>query len=420
VTGDTTDRETDADDAGTREGDRGRTRRALLSAAGAGAATATAGCLATLPPLGRRVRFGRVDVPATGDPGYREWLPAPSAFATPVAEDGYPVERAAPRRLLAGPGPSVAFPTRLLAPRLDYFGVGIENYDLLLSAGPVAVVEGEFDRGTVADAVSEGGYRRAGSLAGRDRYERVDGRATLAVGDGRLLYAPVGPDDDGGDRIGTVLRARRGEIPRYHETDEGFATLSATLGGRPWTWVHPTAFGTDPPAGVERTAEATTVTDDAVYVLRSFLYPAAGDVDEATLRSYLETSSRAPESRTTDLEVDGRVATAEIHLDHATYRRMTDDAGPFPQVTWTADRVDGGVRLRHEAGDPVPATALRVQYLLADGRVDADRQFGGGEVGPGDGLVVAPPADAERVLLWYEWGEESRAVVADYDLEGDG
>ena len=53
-------------------------RRDLLRTAGtalAAGASATAGCMATLPPLGQRIRFGRVDTPAKGDGVYRDWIP---------------------------------------------------------------------------------------------------------------------------------------------------------------------------------------------------------------------------------------------------------------------------------------------------------------------------------------------------------
>lgn len=68
------------------------TRRTLLKHAGllGVASTSLSGCTESLPPLGRRVRYGRVNTPDVNpNPTYREWLPAASALPTDVLNPGY-------------------------------------------------------------------------------------------------------------------------------------------------------------------------------------------------------------------------------------------------------------------------------------------------------------------------------------------
>jgi hypothetical protein len=62
----------------------GQTRRGVLrrtaAGIGIGALSASAGCLATLPPLGQRVSYGRVDAPAGDEATYATWVPEPDAL----------------------------------------------------------------------------------------------------------------------------------------------------------------------------------------------------------------------------------------------------------------------------------------------------------------------------------------------------
>lgn len=404
------------------------TRRSLLAGTGAvavGGLASVAGCTAGLPPLGQRVNFGRVDAPETPAPEYRAWLPAPSELPGGAAGDAtYPVERVSPGDLGGETaGRTFTIPQSLVVSQSDYFGVGYENYDRVVSSATATVFEGEFQGSTVVDTLSQGGYEGAGSLEAFDLYRRRDGKRTVAVTDGTLLFAHHGPEDGGVDQIRTHLRAKRGELPRYHEADEGFDALSRATGGRPWAWIRRGVNDRDPVSEtVTDSASGMTATDEAVYFFNSYLYPEPGAVDRQQLRSTLERSDRALGSEATDLRVEGRVATAEIHLTHDAYGALFDagDAVDYPQVTWTTEAVEGAVQFRHEAGDPVAGERLQVKYLADGWRLPDSPVVTDAELGPGDALTVDRTAleGADRVSLWYRHPSDARGIVAQHDLEG--
>ena len=105
------------------------TRRRLIAGSGATVTAAlTAGCLSSLPPLGGGQRYGRITIPQAGDPSwYRKWVPAPESvdilderyYFTALSE--LSIRPTAPELYVARRADQKA--------QLDYFGVGLENYD---------------------------------------------------------------------------------------------------------------------------------------------------------------------------------------------------------------------------------------------------------------------------------------------------
>jgi len=301
--------------------------------------------------------------------------------------------------------------------KLDYFGAALTAYDRLLTVGPSTfLIEGAIDRANVGEEVLDGGYRPAGTRDDYDVYGRRDGRRTLAVTDGRVLFSLRGPEADGIERIRTVLRARHGDVGRYHEVDDDFATVSETLGARPWTWHQPRPIRNDAREdgdldGLDRTSTSFVATEAAVYFVEAYLYERESALDESALKAYLRGRSRAQNTRTTGVSVRGRVALVRMQLPIDDWTRQADaERETAPHTTWIPESVDGGVRFHHEGGDTVDAAHLATP-------VDPDFASGFETVGPGD----APRAEAdddETVQLFYETdGGDSRQVIASYEPE---
>ncbi len=422
------------------------TRRRLLKRAGAGlAAAGTAGCVETLPPLGQRVRYGRVDLPERsaepGDPVYRRWLPAASALPDDFDADSDEepldpgwvnhVEPGALDRDFDGDGRANRLAHTFQVPHLDYFGVGYETFDRVANLhgfGTTFVLEGDFDPGAVGTTLADSGYAAAGSYGSYDVFDRDGGRRTAAVGDGAVVWA-----NHARSRaiVEAVVDAERGAIARHHETSESFALATERVGARAWTWMDGLGmqFG-----GEAHHAMSTTMDDEAVYTVFHQLYPPGEVVSERTVRDVLAGETRALEAGAVDVRVDGRVATVELRRPHA----AVDD--PYegvdvPQVTWGATLDDGGptedgegetgdgerVTIRHEAGDAVPAATLAFFFEdpdvedRQDRRSPTDRQFADvtDTVRPGDAIEVPAPDDPSGMRLVGEFsppGESATSV----------
>lgn len=386
-------------------------RRDLLAAGGtalAGVASSLAGCSA-LPPLGERVQYGRVDAPEPAAPTYREWLPAPSALpddASSTLRDGYGLTTSTPSKLresVLGARPTL--PGAFLTGTLDYFGVGIENYDFVLYTGDVAVLEGDVDLDVVAAALDGTGYERADSVAGYDLFTRSDAARAVGVRDGRVLFSRgSSPTAD----VRTVEETRRGEYPRYHERNSEFETLSSAVGARPWTSFSlkaPTAREDGDPIGV---GDSLDYDEDSVYSYHVLLYPDDVDVTERRIKQRLSEWGRALASRSVEIEIDGQLAIVEMQMTHERYEQDVDASrDPVPQITWGAEfdlRTDR-VTFRHEAGDPVETDRLEVLWDGVDQSPFADPPE---RVEPGDSLTISRDGRSSRggVFLSYRSADE--------------
>lgn len=402
-----------------------RRRRTLLRAGASALATgilsATAGCVATLPPLGRRVRYGRVDAPGADDPAYRRWLPAPSAFESEHGRDGYGVQFARPgddgREQL---GRAVSFPRSMFAPWIDYFGIDYEAYDRAVRAGPAIVLEADVDRQSVRDVVSSTGYRAAGEYRGYDLFDRSDTARTVAVGDGAVLE--VRGETRGADAR-TVIDASRGDAPRYHEVDADFRTVGDAAGASSFTWIHGGASPAGDEPDLRYNATSFRFDSGAVYVVMHWLYPDGDEPTESEVKEALDERSRPRRAFSVDVTVDGRVATIELRGDEGAFDLQEPERvrANWPVITWGVDHEEssGTVTLRHEAGDPIDAADLDL-VLRAGGYDGTPPQFADeyDRVKPGDALTVDVSGVPPDSTLRLSYGPVDGTVVSllSYDL----
>jgi hypothetical protein len=350
-----------------------RTRRGLLARGSAALAASlflsSAGCLSSLPPLGGEQRYGRLGVPPAGDPWYRRWLPAPTAVDDAV-ETSHFVALTSPVSRPDAPEKFVAGRARLKA-SLDFFGVGFERYDRVLTCPFGAVVEASFDRETVARTLTDGGYDSTGAYRGYETFARDDLPRRAAVGDGVVVWTSARHHDAA--NLPALVDAGTGERPRYHETDAGFAALTGAAGGTPYLGVN-TATA-DPTGRPAMLADAFRFDDETAYQVVHYRYH---DPERVPTRAALERALRADDYRFAadadafDVSVDGRLATVETQVP-LTDARSVPPEHALPQVTWGVDRDPGDRRVtfRHDAGESVPADRLFYDLVrpAAPGRI---------------------------------------------------
>lgn len=398
-------------------------RRDLLGHTGATLATAAtaagAGC-GGLPPLGSTIRYGSVEVPVADAPTFREWLPARSALpGSDGAEDGEHGEDVmvyAPPSADAPAWSKAGVARTFAAVRADYVGVHIDDVDVALATGfgdeaGGAVLLGDVDPTTVQDAVGPTPYEPDATDADYDLYTRSDVGRSVAVHSDGLVFAD-GPRAR--EIISTVVAAGRGDVPRRHEHDDDFATLTDSTGLRRWGWVWPGGVGNAEGAHIRKdTVGWATGFDhegERAYFVQTWVFPPEYDLTEGRVKTALRAESRAGlqsavDAEAVDVSVDGRVATIEMQTTPSVL--TDDDEAVFltPFVTWSG-RYDGTAEqltIRHEAGDPVRADWLRI--AVGDGDLQpVDGQELGDRMEPGETLTVAT-SDAEpgaTVHLVYE------------------
>ena len=400
-----------------------RTRRGFLRAAGgtlaAGAVTGTAGCLSSLPPLGREQSYGRLEVPPPDDPAYRRWLPGPSTFTDssdytfayrePTTVDGGEPEEFLGRRAIS-------------RSELDYFGIGEANYDCLLGTPFGVVIEADVDGSSVLETLTGSGYEPDGSYRGYDLFSRSDVPRRAAVRDGVLVWSSERVHDR--PDVEALIDAGAGERQRYHEENDAFARVSEAAGANRMLVVGPD-FG-DPTDTAEMGADAFRFDGEVAYQVITLRFPE----DRIPTVDRLEGAFRheyglTEEAKVFDVRVDGRLATLETRVPLGEPRDLSPIEDP-PQVTWGAD-FDADSRtltLRHEAGEPIDAWWVRydVETEARPGGIDpvslwTDR----GRVEPGDSDTIDlsghPDATGASVVLARDECCGFR-VLFDYELGG--
>jgi len=424
----------------TRSFDSRVTRRALLGA-GATALAATAGC-SGLPPLGSRVNFGKVDAPGSGQPVYRTWLPAPTAAGSETTfghvEDsqdrpGYIFNYSEPPAFEGGPVP-LNQARDWNVPTLDYFGVGFDSYERVVSVdfGTAVAIEADVDRGTVTDTVTTSGYDAEGTYRDYDLFSRSDIRRVLAVrGDAMLFATGERADAD----VRAMADARAGELARFHERNEDRAVLTDAAGSRPWL-----LYGFGGFVRKELTehlvGEITGLDydDDHVYTYYTFLFDDAAVVDKTAIQNAMRDRIRSdedlgpfgPDTLTADIDVDGRVVSVESRHRREEFLQ-SDRTTPMPQITWGIDEdtAAGRLTIRHEAGDSVDASTVYLRYNPPDWTQETSetledpRQFVAeyDTVEPGDSLTLDTNdlPDGTALLLLYTFERQS-ASAFDYEV----
>lgn len=386
-------------------------RRAVLRGLAAASLGATAGCVDVLPPAGGRTLFGRVDLPPGDEPAYRRWAPAPSAL--PAGDD-----RSTHPWLVGRPTSPAAEVIDVglfgVASLVDYFGVGLERYDLFALLGPVTVLEGPVDPGATGEVLTDSGYEPAGSELDYALYDRDDVPRTVAVADGRLVF---GRGADHRAYLTAVLRAEAGEADRLYEVDDAVAELTDRVGGRPFlmTGTHDSLLDNDP---VVYAINGFDVAEDAVYWFHYTQYPPEEGVPEAELREELRTQRAVrPDlySHGVDLRTEDALAVMQSRITRARWEHQSTEQELPPQVTWGARETGDQVVLRHEAGDAIDAERLAV--LVGRPEEPTERQFADEHdvVGPGTELAVAAPAGDEHLrVAWRRAEGEPRTTLFGY------
>jgi len=419
----------------TRSFDSRVTRRALLGA-GATVLTATAGC-SGLPPLGSRVNFGKVDAPGSGKPVYRKWLPAPTAAGSNTTfgrvEDsqerpGYMFNYSEPPAFEDAPVP-LNYARDWNAPTLDYFGVGFDNYERLVSVdfGTAVAIEADVTVGTVAGTVMSSGYESDGTYRDYDLFSRSDVYRVLAVrGDAMLFATGERADPD----VRAMADARAGELARFHEHNEDRAALTDAAGSRPWLFY---GFGGfvrgDLTEHLVGEATGFDYGDDHVYTYYTYLFDDAAAVDKTAIQNAMRDVIRSdeslgpfgPDTLTADVDVDGRVVSVESRHPRDEFLG-SERTTPMPQITWGIDEdvASGRLTVRHEAGDSVDASVVYLRYSPPDwsqetsATLDDPRQFVAeyDTIEPSDSLTLdmSDLPDGTELRLVYTFERQSASA----------
>jgi len=412
--------------------DRHVSRRTLLRASGATLATVAAaaggGC-SGLPPLGTAIRYGSVDVPAATDPAYRNWLPAPSAL--PGGDGGD--DEAAEEVLVYTPPPAdtpawtrANIARALIISVADYVGVDIDGVDVAVATAfgedqsGAAALLGEVDPAAVRDTVATTSYEPVESDADYELYERTDMERAVGVRRDGLVFAD-GPR--GRETIDTIVAASRGEVPRLHERDANFETLTDSAGLRRWAWLWPggvsSAGGNNIREDTVGWATSFAHGDDTGYLVQTWVFPESYDLTAGKVKTALKAESRAglPGARdatAVDVSVDGRVATIEMQAPPSEFAGSTETPFLTPFVTWS-ETYDAGAEqltIHHDAGDPVRTDWLRIAGVGEGETVVEDRGLGD-RLTAGDSLTVSTAGveQGTTVRLVYRAPDEDRSTA---------
>ena len=362
-----------------------RSRRTFLASLGAGATVALAGCTETLPPLGQRVRIGRIDFPhpEPEPPEYRSWLPAASAL--PERYEDSLVHAGRPANI----HPS-SFGEGIFVSSTDWLGTSFEEYDLAVHARGfsqnVYVFEGNTDPDIVADAVADTGFEPAGSYEGYDLYEREDVPRTVASTDGAVLWA----DEGGRAVIETFIDAHDGRVDRRHEVDEQFETMTDAVGLTEFDIVGGLHHQMDAIEDAAITGMSFAHHDDAMYIRSQALFEDEDEVPKRRVERELRATEMLVEADGVDVRTEGRRSVVEARFGGL----VSDEVPRIPQITWSVsyDPDADTATIRHEAGDPVEADMLCVHTKRRNRlNTEADVQFADRyeQVEPGDTLDVS-------------------------------
>lgn len=406
-----------------RRQNRHHSRRALLRAtAGAlGAGTAAlAGCMSTLPPLGRRVRYGRVDTPQRQEPVYGDWLPAPGELehasddhVDPLSTAMYTTPGNLGRTTI---GTDLSLGASLLRSRLDYLGVGFENFEWALGLGPGIVLAGDVPVDTVDETLTGSVYEPAGEHLDFELYRRRDRDRVVAVSGTHLV---CGFGDLAVETVRTVAEVGRGRRDRAVDADDDAALFVDAVGASPFTWYEPDVLGLDSPDGQDAgpiaepvaSAHSYLFTGRAMFFLSDALFQPGEVPPRAAVRDVLESQSRALQSGGVDITRTDRLLTVEMRIDAVD---VNTDASQLvvPQVTWSADSdpATGILTVTHHAGDPVDVGSLRVQF--DDGPASDRLEPTTETIEPGDEFTVdASGRETDRVRIYTSTADDRRQSI---------
>jgi len=400
------------------------TRRRFLTGSAAlvtSLSLSTAGCLSSLPPLGDDQRYGRLGVPPADTPSYRTWLPAPSAVDLDGGQYHFvTMASTAPRP--DAPEKFVAGRARLKA-SLDYFGIGFENYDRLVSGAFGTAIEATFDREHVHRTIESSGYERTNTYRGFTRFDRSDIPRRVAVGENAVVWTSAYHHET--PNLEALVDTATGNRPQYHETDEAFETLTTAAGGNPYLGVNTAVH--DPTGRPVMMADAIRFDTESAYQVVQYYYR---DPDRVPSRDALERALTAEDYRFVDdaeafdVGVDGRLATVETQTPLTSAQTVPTEY-QLPQVTWGVETDDSRrVTFRHEAGEAVPADRLfyDVARPAAPGKIDKRRLWNDTktvEAGSEAVIDLGDDPEARSVNLVYSTEEVGFHVLVGSDVRGE-
>lgn len=395
------------------------TRRGLLKRSGVAAlsigVTATAGCTESLPPLGQRVQYGRVDVPeqhtqppGASGPTYRRWFPAASALPTDDLDPGF-INYTTPSNLGAD---VIGFDSRephfFQKPYLDYLGV--EYTDLTEVIGMHAidttyVLTGSFDAATVGETLAGSGYAEVDTYGNYTLFTRGDGPRTAAVTDDVVVWAR---HERSRAIVEAVIDANKGDVERHHEADPDFAAAIDAVGSRPWVF---SGLGVDPTGEALFNGLSYTFDTENIYYIHTTLYPEGASVTEQDVKDALTSNSRGLNAWAVDIQVEGRVSTIEMGIAPENRPKQYDGV-TVPLITWGIDDADTELTIHHEAGDPTPAETITLYTRTGSDRTKIDTQFADNydTIGPGDSVTVSTPEDAAELVGEFSPPDMTRAA----------
>ncbi|UPM42940.1 hypothetical protein [Halocatena salina] len=230
------------------------TRRTVLRHGSAVGATAiSAGCLSGLSPF------------SNGGATYTDWLYAPEKDGT---DDRYPIVMFKPEVLKEHEQHLSDSLHGLRSSGSELFeSLQFESIESILNVAYNGVIQGSHTKSDVVSKTTGRGYVEQGTYNGYTILTQPQ-RAPIAVSDNTLLYSSTSKDI-----LKKIINAKNGEIDRYGDQNEAFATLSDHLSGDiVWSGVRPEYPLYSPLAQIDGRAisiDGETSTLRRVYVLGS-------------------------------------------------------------------------------------------------------------------------------------------------------
>ncbi|WP_369727912.1 hypothetical protein [Natrarchaeobius versutus] len=380
----------------------------------------TAGCLASMPTLGQQIRYADVDVPEAGDPIYREWVPARSALEH--TDGGWRTVRAATPNDMGADvvGTTDPLPGQTVKARLDHLGVGYENYDHVVSVGPVVVCLGPFDAALVRETLLESDYEDVGAYHGYDLFERTDLTRGVAVRDGTVLFrqraadsGPVDPTD-----LEVVIDAEAGRVPRRADEDEDFDAVARATGSHPTVQLFegwgPIVEELSEAFSARNSSMVYAYDEECVYHRSVCLFEEGAGLTSREVEDVLADRNAAVEAHGVEVTIDEPYLWVDIRETHEDFRSRVGDDRRYPQITWGVDAGGAGFTVSHDGGDPVDADRLT---LFPDSRSRVDP---GIEPQFGDEFDVVESGDSLTVESFESEPEDSIALLYSPPGTNDG
>lgn len=387
-----------------------------------GILAATAGCAATLPPLGQRIRYGRVEAPPRGDPTYRRWLPVPAALEL-EHDDPADLDLMFSRPNDLGRetfGADFTVGLDMLISRTDYFGIGLREYDWTMTGPRGAVLRGDIPQDHVGSVLTDTIYEAAGEHAGFAVYERTQGEQWVGFSPTTIVTAR---GEHGRGNLEAIVDAGQGRSDRYHEVDEGIARFTERVGAHPFTWygtdIDPESFEGDEEGDVaDSRLSATTFSfdEDAGYVTYDMLYEPGRLPARQDRRQVLERDNPPLSSASIDIEYDDPFVRVEMRVPAGRLRAQMDEPERSPYVTWLTelDERERVGRFQHLAGEEVDGS------LVVRGVRGTEPVFhtSDGRFGPGDHVAVSVASETRSTvrLVWESQDRRASATIESVDV----